>query len=331
MFRLLPANYLNPLSQHSMPPIRYAFAYGSGVFEQDGYNQSDPKRRPMLDFMFAVSHPGHWHSINMARNPRHYALAAKMLGSDFVARLQTVGPGVWFNPYVTVNGVVCLSFFFFLFTIERAFSTNCIYFVLQTIKYGVTSIDTLCSDLLSWRTLYLAGRMHKPLRIIKDDARVRLTQQVNLTSALRTALLLLPERFSERELFERIAGLSFAGDPRMLLPAENRNKVKNIVRKQLEQFRELYRRLGVGLPGVQWAANSGDSEVDGVMIAQDLDPKVRVMHLRKLPTGLAGRVDGWYAIRTAELGLPVKQADEEAHWKAIAGHGRLKEVIEKGW
>jgi hypothetical protein len=59
----------------------------------------------------------------------------------------------------------------------------------QTIKYGVTTIDNLCSDLLNWSTLYLAGRMHKPLRIIKDDARVRLTQQVNLTSAARAALL----------------------------------------------------------------------------------------------------------------------------------------------
>jgi translocator assembly and maintenance protein 41 len=40
--------------------------------------------------------------------------------------------------------------------------------------------------------------MHKPIRIIKDDARVRLTQQVNLTSAIRTALLTLPETFEER-------------------------------------------------------------------------------------------------------------------------------------
>ena len=59
---------------------------------------------------------------------------------------------------------------------------------MQTIKYGVTTVDNLCSDLLNWKSLYLSGRMHKPIRIIKDDARVRLTQQVNLTSAVRTAL-----------------------------------------------------------------------------------------------------------------------------------------------
>ena len=86
-------------------PVRYAFAYGSGVFEQDGYLTNTPNR-PMLDFMFAVSHPSHWHSINLARNPSHYALHARIFGSDFVSRIQDLGPGVWFNPFVTVNGVV---------------------------------------------------------------------------------------------------------------------------------------------------------------------------------------------------------------------------------
>ncbi|EDR13781.1 uncharacterized protein LACBIDRAFT_245089 [Laccaria bicolor S238N-H82] len=204
-------------------PIRYAFAYGSGVFEQDGYVASSPAEAlvgpgaPMLDFMFAVTHPAHFHSINMHQNPSHYPLHARMLGSSYVSKVEEMGPGVWFNAYVPVNGVM--------------------------IKYGVTTIDNLCSDLLNWRTLYLAGRMHKPLRIIKDDARVRLTQQVNLTSAIRAALLTLPEEFSEVELFERIAGISYTGDPRMMLPAENRGKVGNIVRKQSPQFKELYHRL----------------------------------------------------------------------------------------
>ncbi len=125
-----------------------------------------------------------------------------------------------------------------------------------TIKYGVTSLDNLCADLLAWRTLYLAGRMHKPIRIIKDDARARLTQQVNLTSALRVALLSLPDSFEERELFEYIAAISYSGDPRMWLPAENRDKVGNIVRAQIAQFRDLYRRLALGLPGVHWSVHS---------------------------------------------------------------------------
>ena len=93
-------------------PIRYAFAYGSGVFEQDGYTAASPssKNGPMLDFLFAVTHASHWHSINMNQFPGHYPLHARMLGSDFVARVEDVSPGVWFNTFVSMKGVVSLSY-----------------------------------------------------------------------------------------------------------------------------------------------------------------------------------------------------------------------------
>ena len=89
-------------------PIRYAFAYGSGVFEQDGYTTTNPQSKdgPMLDFLFAVTHASHWHSINMNQFPGHYPLYSRMLGSDFVARVEEISPGVWFNAYVPMKGVV---------------------------------------------------------------------------------------------------------------------------------------------------------------------------------------------------------------------------------
>jgi len=275
-------------------PIRYAFAYGSGVFEQDGYKTSSPtaKDGPMLDFMFAVTHAAHWHSINMNQYPRHYPMYTRMLGSSFVARVEDINPGVWFNTFVPMNGV--------------------------TIKYGVTTVDNLCSDLLNWNTLYLAGRMHKPIRIIKDDARVRLTQQVNLTSAIRASLLTLPENFTETELFERIAGFSYAGDIRMMLPGENRGKVGNIVRKQGPQFKELYHRLVVALPGVHWRSQSTN-------IQQDVSPQARAAHLRKLPSNLLQHVTNHYAL----AGLPAKQSDESLYWSKMAGDQTLASVLQK--
>ncbi|KAH9989677.1 Mmp37-domain-containing protein, partial [Russula compacta] len=271
-------------------PIRYAFAYGSGVFEQDGYQIESGA--PMLDFMFAVTHPAHFHSINMSQHPSHYAMYARTLGSSFVTKVQELGPGVWFNAFVRTKA-------------------GC------TIKYGVTSVDNLCSDLLNWNSLYLAGRMHKPLRIIKDDARVRLTQQVNLTSAVRAALLTLPAEFSERQLFETIAGISYSGDPRMVLPGENRGKVGNIVRKQSPQFRELYCRLVTGLPGVHWPADSST-------IQQDTSPLARVAHLKKLPPILLRRVRGRYASDTS---IPACETDESAYWQRIAGDEQLPLVL----
>lgn len=162
--------------------------------------------------------------------------------------------------------------------------------------------------------------MHKPVRIIKDDARVRLTQQVNLTSAVRTALLTLPADFSERELFERIAGFSYGGDVRMLLPAENRGKVGNIVRKQGEQFKELYHRLVIALPGVHWPAHTTD-------IQQDTSPHARAAHLRKLPSNLLQHVTGHYSRQSS---IPPKEADETVYWTKLAGDANLPSVIERG-
>jgi translocator assembly and maintenance protein 41 len=163
--------------------------------------------------------------------------------------------------------------------------------------------------------------MHKPLRIIKDDARVRLTQQVNLTSAVRAALLTLPEEFSETQLFERIAGISYSGDPRMILPAENRGKVGNIVRKQNPQFKELYYRLVVGLPGVHWPEHSS-------VIQQDVSASARSAHLRKLPSNLLMGVKNSYSRRSSLD--PELQADESAFWVHLAGDEHLAEVLVDG-
>ena len=65
----------------------------------------------------------------------------------------------------------------------------------------------------------------------------------NLTSALSTSLLLLPGSFSEEDLYVKIAGLSYSGDPRMSVPgAENPEKVRNIVTGpgSLLGFKHLY-------------------------------------------------------------------------------------------
>lgn len=60
----------------------------------------------MMDFVFGVSHPEHWHALNMQQNPHHYS-GLRMLGSSMVAHLQDkVGAGVYFNPYVEIDGVV---------------------------------------------------------------------------------------------------------------------------------------------------------------------------------------------------------------------------------
>ncbi|KAH7384917.1 mitochondrial matrix Mmp37-domain-containing protein [Cadophora sp. MPI-SDFR-AT-0126] len=269
-------------------PIRYAFAYGSGVFPQSKQTAGSssatsihPKPPPavvkaqggspkMIDFIFGVSYTQHWHSLNLHQHRDHYS-ALGSLGSGAVSAVQDKwGAGVYFNPFVTVNGTL--------------------------IKYGVVNLDTLCTDLSEWNTLYLAGRLQKPVKILRDDPRVRLANQVNLLSALRTALLLLPPEFTEQELYGVIANISYMGDPRMAFPTEDKSKVANIVGHNLPHFRRLYSPLIENLPNVSfndpkcsdpdWAADS----TANVSLAQDMDPVKRGNMVRRLPKSFRAKL-----------------------------------------
>jgi translocator assembly and maintenance protein 41 len=259
-------------------PIRYAFAYGSGVFPQANASTSKPSIHPapnaaiakaqtggskVIDMIFGVSYTQHWHSLNLHQHRDHYSVLGSF-GSAAVSRVQDhIGAGVYFNPYVTVNGTL--------------------------IKYGVVNLDTLCQDLSEWNTLYLAGRLHKPVKILRDDPRVRLANQINLLSAVRTALLLLPPSFTEEQLYATIAGVSYMGDPRMSLSAENPQKVSNIVSAQLSNFRRLYAPLIENLPNVSFQdprCSDPDWVSDphaNVGLAQDMDPVKRGNMVRRLP------------------------------------------------
>ncbi|KAK4939080.1 Mitochondrial translocator assembly and maintenance protein 41 [Elasticomyces elasticus] len=260
-------------------PIRYAFAYGSGVFPQssgkvDGNSKLHPSppdaiskvqggNQKMIDFIFGVSYSQHWHSLNLQEHRDHYS-ALGSLGSYAVSKVQdSFGARVYFNPFVTVNGTL--------------------------IKYGVVNLDTMCKDLSEWNTLYIAGRLQKPVKILRDNPAVRLANQVNLIAAVRTALLLLPEEFTEKELYATIAGISYMGDPRMTIGGDDPRKVENIVKHQLSNFRRLYAPLIENLPNISFtdSATSNQNWLDdpsvNAKLAQNMDPTTRGHMVRRLP------------------------------------------------
>ncbi|KEF60795.1 uncharacterized protein A1O9_02357 [Exophiala aquamarina CBS 119918] len=260
-------------------PIRYAFAYGSGVFPQSANSKggngalhpSPPTaiskvqdgNQKMIDFIFGVSYTQHWHSLNLQQHRDHYS-AVGSLGSYAVSKIQdSFGAGVYFNPFVTVNGTL--------------------------VKYGVVNLDTLCKDLSEWNTLYLAGRLQKPVKILRDNPAVRLANQVNLIAAVRTALLLLPPNFTEKELYSTIAGISYMGDPRMSIGGDDPRKVNNIVDNQLQNFRRLYAPLIDNLPNLSFndSACSNrdwfDDPTVNAKISQNMDPVTRGHMVRRLP------------------------------------------------
>nr|KAF6311286.1 TAM41 mitochondrial translocator assembly and maintenance-like protein [Myotis myotis] len=120
---------------HFPEELSLAFAYGSGVYRQAG--PSSDQKKAMLDFVFTVDDPVAWHSKNLKKNWSHYSFL-KVLGPKVITTIQNnYGAGVYYNTLI-----MCDS---------------------KLIKYGVISTSILIEDLLNWNTLYIAGRLQKPI------------------------------------------------------------------------------------------------------------------------------------------------------------------------
>jgi len=156
------------------PPVSYAFAYGSGVFRQRNYSDKQASSA-MTDVVLAVEDPEAWHAENLARNREHYSGLA-WFGPSAIAAVQRRGAGLYFNPYARVSSG-------------------------RLLKYGVVSRSVLEDDLSHWSSLYVAGRMHKPVRVLRDHADTAALAAANHRSALTAALLLLPAEFNEDEMY----------------------------------------------------------------------------------------------------------------------------------
>jgi len=164
-----------------------------------------------------------------------------MIGGTGVAWLQeNWGARVWYVTMVKIRNLVSPH----CDALARANG--------QEVKYGVISTSSLQKDLSNWETLYISGRLQKPHLPLLPPSTLTSSLESNKKTALSLALILLGPRFTEYQLWEKIAGISYAGDPRMSIPgAENPEKVRNIVRGEgaLEGFRVMYGDL---LSAVHW-------------------------------------------------------------------------------
>ncbi|RLV95094.1 Phosphatidate cytidylyltransferase mitochondrial [Spathaspora sp. JA1] len=195
-------------------PIDVSIGYGSGILPQDGYDKTSSMTttptNQQLDFIHIVPNTQEFHKQNLVQNPKHYSF--KHL--SFINFIQ--GTGIYFNPFVLINNTL--------------------------VKYGIISTKSALLDLCEWNSLYFAGRLQKPVNIIKDeDLRIKFLNQYNLKNAMTISIILLQQpQFTELELYQQITKLSYLGDFRMKIGGENPNKVKNIVNKQFTHFKKLY-------------------------------------------------------------------------------------------
>ncbi|XP_076282006.1 phosphatidate cytidylyltransferase, mitochondrial isoform X2 [Lasioglossum baleicum] len=253
MEKFIGVHQLKGILKHFPRNIKFSFAYGSGAFQQLN-NQTNN----MLDLIFVVRNINQWHAENLELNPKHYAQPLKLFGHRAIANVQeNWGAKLYYNTLVKMAGG-------------------------YTIKYGVISEVSLIEDLLDWNDLYLAGRLHKPVKVLVEpngQSQLPTALVQNLHSAVHAALLLLPQHFTEIDFYKTIASLSYIGDFRMTF-GENKDKINNIVLPQLAQFRELYNSI------LQHFENYVDiPKLDQMAVTchQDTSPATKIHHLNQLP------------------------------------------------
>jgi mitochondrial translocator assembly and maintenance protein 41 len=204
--------------EKNFPKIDFGFGYGSGIFQQ--FNQK--KNGKMKDFIFVVQNSQTFHEENLKRNQHHYSFISRLFGSSFINFIQKNGGGhLYYNTFIKLK--------------ENEDEI--------IIKYGVMDMDDFKNDLLNWNTMYVSGRLHKPVLILFQENQKELLKE-NLKNAFLISLYRLmskeKEEYSFMELFHKVCSLSYEGDIRMNLNMENSNKVENIIKGSYSSFKELY-------------------------------------------------------------------------------------------
>ncbi|KAK8810225.1 hypothetical protein WA538_000664 [Blastocystis sp. DL] len=190
----------------------------------------------MLDVIIGVKDPEAWHKENLRKNPKHYS-SVRYLGVHSIVKVEECGLGhVYYNRHEMGSKVFR-----------------------RPVKYGVISLSSLNRDLRTWDSLYVAGRLQKPVRLLKADEATIALMNRNLQSAVLAVLPLLPFTFTDRQLFLAITGLSYSGDIRTWF-AENPHKVENIVAGNYDFFRQLYKPIIAQCPFIHLEEDKADSE-----------------------------------------------------------------------
>ncbi|KAG2501264.1 hypothetical protein HYH03_001071 [Edaphochlamys debaryana] len=228
---------------------------------------SGSRKGPILDFIFAVHDEQKWHETNLKRNPEHYSWVGNLGANALCAITEAVGVGVHFNTLVQLDETTM-------------------------VKYGVVQADIMEHDLLYWTSLYIAGRMHKPVTHLLPMPQWLVDAELeNRHHALATALALLPQTFTEHDLLTTIVGLSYRGDVRMAARAEDPAKVSRIVAGSWEGLTAMYRPLlGSNRYASLGLERAGETATGEELWRREAGPHMACPSLELLPPGLMHEV-----------------------------------------
>ena len=87
--------------------------------------------------------PLEFHRQNLAKNKDDYSYFMKAKSADSISNWNSKATGLYFNQFVKTE--------------------------FGELKYGVISTQDFIKDLTNWHHLYIAGRLHKPVKVIYQN------------------------------------------------------------------------------------------------------------------------------------------------------------------
>lgn len=255
--------YRQILELFPMHFVVYCFAYGANVVPAD---RATPTHNSVIDVVFVVNDTVDFHTENMKRNRRHYS-GLKHFDIAFITNVQEAYGGCMYVNTVRIVNI--------------------------TLKYSVIYALDFVWDLQTWARMYLAGRLLQPVVTLKrsTDIRIHDALEDNLVMAVHLALVLLPEKFTEHQLYETIVQVSYEGDFAISLnQAENISK--SIVASQFKHFHDMYISI---LHTIQQLnpkqLTLADDKATWVQSIKDEDI---LYHLTEIPSSTVNCVFEWY-------------------------------------
>ncbi|CAG5079668.1 Oidioi.mRNA.OKI2018_I69.PAR.g9312.t1.cds [Oikopleura dioica] len=242
--------------------VRTGFGYGSSVFPQKGNDGKDRQ----IDMILIVDDVQEFHKTNMKINKRDYSYSMRFGGPEIVTSFNKRAAGLFFNPFVETD--------------------------LGVLKYGVISTERAVDDLENWTSLYLSGRLHKPVKFCTpqhpENSALDLSQslpsiddpigralRLNLYSAIRTAIMLNLHSYHSKsttldDVLLNICKLSYTGDIRTQ-GFEDQQKVNKIFEGSYDNLKQLYEPRINEMTGLEYSNGKIDIDTSAAVITKQVE------------------------------------------------------------
>lgn len=188
-------------------------AYGSSIAFQSGYKENEKKQ---VDLIVIVDDIKKFYNESLKKNKGMYKLTPRIFFRYASSDLLRSAAKICYTTHIAYKE--------------------------DDYKIGVIEKRDVLDDLLNWKTFYIAGRFQKEMYTPISDPDIERANEINKKNALTVALLLLDkEKPTIEDLYVKICSLSYMGDSRKSLKAEDPNKVKKLASGSKDYFDREYK------------------------------------------------------------------------------------------